>query len=138
MLNNSISKIRLINLLLIPILICVYLILFSNILHAQNETMWEVEGKDGCPKKIFETRTETGVFLEHFCGESDCFVHIIRDADGKETSYLAEGKAKNFSGKSGTKISYDYEYLQTLTYVFGSVDGSCAQGYIVNSIKAIK
>jgi hypothetical protein len=259
MLNNSVSKLRLINLLLIPILICVYLILFSNILHAQNQTLgtgklyiWnsdihdvkddlinyiftlntfgfsfvnnqkitnlviqtnhgditfdngfdgtnvtryvtgllttketikeieiikaigvsqgkmydltdsifveeftpvkitmkstgEVKGKEqgqetgqaGCPDKTFGSGTETGVFVSAECGDF-CHIYIKRDVDGKETDFLAGDEAQEFTGKPGTKVSYEYEHVQFFSYMDDPSEGFCVETYVVNSNKAIK
>jgi hypothetical protein len=93
-----------------------------------------------CPYKTINTGTETGTFLGLECGDY-CFIKIKRDADGKETDFLAGGDSDLFDAKPGTKVTYNYENIQT--YIFysdfnSSPEGYCFKGARIDTIKETK
>jgi hypothetical protein len=95
------------------------------------------KGQAGCPEKVINSGTETGVFVAAECGDF-CHITVKRDGDGKETDFLAGGDAQEFDAKPGTKVMYDYEYIQTFLFVDNPDYGECSKSLIINSIKAVK
>ncbi|MDR2458371.1 MAG: hypothetical protein LBD41_07885, partial [Clostridiales Family XIII bacterium] len=91
-----------------------------------------------CPHKIINKGTETGTFLDISCGDI-CIIKIKRDPDGKVTEFLASGDFQDFDAKPGTKVTYNYENLQTYIYDGENLsEGYCFKGVSIDTIKVTK
>jgi hypothetical protein len=115
--------------LLTAIFALFFVVNFSNTLIAQEHPT--------CPEKVFDSGTETGIFLGAECGDF-CHIFIKRDVNNTEEDFLAGGDSQEFDAKPGTKVKYDYDRIQTLLFVETPDDGECIETSLIKSIQAVK
>jgi hypothetical protein len=102
------------------ILVFIALLVSSNLFAQNVET---------CPAKTIDNGTETGEFLWSECCDF-CHIGIKRDIDDLEKHFLVDGDAQDFDAKPGTRVSYNYDYVQFLN----EFAGECSKDFVIISI----